>query len=138
MWPLKRKRNKATSKKLRPVKRIEFPVQTGQEPFFVAVSPEQLREQKQKAGELRKTQWWKRRVARGVCYYCHRKMLPAELTMDHIVALIRGGKSTRANTVPACKQCNSRKKYLLPIEWDQYLRDATGRPPEEADDSEQS
>jgi hypothetical protein len=23
--------------------------------------------------------------------------------------------------VPACKECNNRKKYLLPIEWDEYL-----------------
>ena len=102
-------------------------MQTGQESaFIVSVSPEQLREQKQKASELRKTQWWKRRVARGVCYYCNDKLPPAELTMDHIVALIRGGKSSRANTVPACKQCNSRKKYLLPIEWDQYIRRISG------------
>jgi hypothetical protein len=24
-------------------------------------------------------------------------------------------------TVPACKACNSAKKYFLPIEWDAYL-----------------
>ena len=52
--------------------------------------------------------------------------------MDHIVALIRGGKSSRANTVPACKLCNSRKKYLLPIEWDQYLHGMTKCPPRKA------
>jgi len=46
--------------------------------------------------------------------------------MDHVVALIRGGKSTRGNTVTACRQCNSRKKYLLPIEWDQYIRRISG------------
>jgi 5-methylcytosine-specific restriction endonuclease McrA len=42
--------------------------------------------------------------------------------MDHIVPLIREGKSTRGNCVPACRECNSRKKYLLPIEWDQYVQ----------------
>lgn len=47
--------------------------------------------------------------------------------MDHIVPLIRGGKSTRANTVAACRQCNSRKKYLLPVEWEEYLRSEAGR-----------
>ena len=46
--------------------------------------------------------------------------------MDHIVPLIRGGKSTRGNIVPACKECNSRKKYLLPIEWDQYVQRISG------------
>ena len=113
-------------------------MQTGQESsFIVCISPEQLREQKEKARELRKTQWWKRRVAKGICHYCHEKVPPAELTMDHIVALIRGGKSSRANTVPACKQCNSRKKYLLPIEWDQYLRRVTQCPaPEGGNPSE--
>jgi 5-methylcytosine-specific restriction protein A len=42
--------------------------------------------------------------------------------MDHIVPLIRGGKSTKGNLVPACKDCNNKKKYLLPIEWDEYLK----------------
>jgi hypothetical protein len=23
--------------------------------------------------------------------------------------------------VPACKDCNNRKKYLLPLEWEEYL-----------------
>jgi 5-methylcytosine-specific restriction endonuclease McrA len=46
--------------------------------------------------------------------------------MDHIVPLIREGKSTRNNIVPACKECNSRKKYLLPIEWDQYVQRISG------------
>ncbi len=55
--------------------------------------------------------------------------------MDHIVALIRGGKSSRANTVPACKQCNGRKKYLLPIEWDQYLGQVTKHTPPEGSGS---
>jgi len=42
--------------------------------------------------------------------------------MDHVVPLTRGGKSTKGNLVPACKACNSKKKYLLPIEWDEYLK----------------
>ncbi len=45
--------------------------------------------------------------------------------MDHIVPLARGGQSTRGNVAPACKSCNSRKKYLLPMEWDDYLRRLT-------------
>jgi 5-methylcytosine-specific restriction endonuclease McrA len=89
--------------------------------FVMSVSPEQFRKEKEKAKELRGTQWWKRQLAKGCCHYCRRKVPPAELTMDHIVALARGGKSTRGNTVPACKECNSRKKYLLPVEWDEYI-----------------
>jgi 5-methylcytosine-specific restriction endonuclease McrA len=41
--------------------------------------------------------------------------------MDHIVPMIRGGKTTKGNIVPACKECNTKKKYLLPIEWDEYI-----------------
>jgi hypothetical protein len=24
--------------------------------------------------------------------------------------------------VPACKECNNRKKYLLPLEWEEFLQ----------------
>jgi len=89
---------------------------------FTAVPEEDVRKEKQKARELRKTQWWKRKCAEGRCYYCGREFKPSELTMDHIVPLIRGGRSTKGNTVPACKDCNSKKKYLLPMEWEEYLR----------------
>ncbi len=93
--------------------------------FIVAVSPEQLRKEKEKAQVLRRSQWWKRQLARGACYYCGRPVPPSELTMDHIVPLVRGGKSTRGNAVTACKECNSKKKYLLPLEWEGYLRCAS-------------
>jgi O-acetyl-ADP-ribose deacetylase (regulator of RNase III) len=36
--------------------------------------------------------------------------------MDHILPVIRGGKSTKGNVVPSCKKCNREKKYLLPFE----------------------
>lgn len=97
----------------------------GQASFIISVSPEQLRKEKEKARELRQSQWWKRQLAKGTCHYCRRQVPSGELTMDHIVPLIRGGRSTRGNTVPACKDCNNRKKYLLPIEWDQYVRCAS-------------
>jgi 5-methylcytosine-specific restriction endonuclease McrA len=45
-----------------------------------------------------------------------KKFKPEELTMDHIVPVVRGGKSTRGNVVPCCKECNSDKKYLTPAE----------------------
>ncbi len=70
---------------------------------------------------MRKTQWWKRQIARGVCHYCGRSFLPAEMTMDHVVPLSRGGKTTKGNVVPACKTCNTEKNRLVPVEWDAYL-----------------
>ncbi|MBW1865498.1 MAG: HNH endonuclease, partial [Deltaproteobacteria bacterium] len=30
----------------------------------------------------------------------------------------RGGKTTRGNVVPCCKECNNKKKQLLPLEWE--------------------
>jgi len=80
-----------------------------------------LRRERRRARELRQTQWWKRRCAKGVCFYCGRPTPARQLTMDHIVPLARGGRSTKGNCVPACKACNNRKKSLLPMEWDAYL-----------------
>jgi len=91
------------------------------EMFFIPADDRHIKKEKEKARELRHTQWWKNKVAEGVCYYCGEKFPPAELTMDHIVPVARGGMSTKGNVVPACKECNNKKKYLLPIEWEEYL-----------------
>ena len=92
------------------------------EPFISYVTDEEIRKEKLKAQSLRKTQWWKRKCAEGVCYFCGGKILPKELTMEHVVPIIRGGKSTKVNVVPAFKECNNKKKYLLPVEWEEYLK----------------
>jgi len=89
--------------------------------FGLPVSDEQLRRERDKARELRRSQWWRNRIARGECHYCGARVPPAALTLDHIVPLVRGGHSTRGNCVPACKECNNRKKDLLPVEWEEYL-----------------
>ena len=90
--------------------------------FVVELSAEEIRREKDKARELRRSRWWQNRIARGICHYCGGKFSPDELTMDHIVPVTRGGKSTRGNVVPACKECNNRKKYLLPLEWEEFLQ----------------
>jgi 5-methylcytosine-specific restriction endonuclease McrA len=89
--------------------------------FIIEVSEQEIRREKDKARELRKSQWWKNRLAKGLCHWCHSSFPPEELTLDHIVPIVRGGSSSRGNVVPACKECNSRKKYLLPMEWEEYL-----------------
>ncbi|MEW6586076.1 MAG: HNH endonuclease [Nitrospirota bacterium] len=91
------------------------------EAFISPVTEEEIRKEKIKAQALRKTQWWKRKCAEGVCYFCGKKVQPKELTMEHVVPLVRGGRSSKGNLVPACKECNSKKKYLLPVEWKDYL-----------------
>lgn len=89
--------------------------------FSIQVTEEELKRERAKAREIRKSQWWKRKRSEGVCYFCRRKFPQKELTMDHIVPLIRGGKSTKGNIVPACKECNNKKKHMLPIEWEEYM-----------------
>jgi 5-methylcytosine-specific restriction endonuclease McrA len=90
--------------------------------FIIEVTEQDIRREKEKARELRKTQWWINRVAKGICHYCGGVFPPAGLTMDHIVPVVRGGRSARGNVVPACKECNNRKKHMLPIEWEEYLQ----------------
>jgi 5-methylcytosine-specific restriction enzyme A len=80
-----------------------------------------IRRERAKARELRKSRWWQQKIANSLCYYCQAKVAPAELTMDHIVALSRGGSSSKANLVPSCKECNNKKKILLPLEWEEYM-----------------
>lgn len=78
--------------------------------------------EKQKARKLRHSSWWKQKLAGGECYYCRNKFEPGELSMDHVVPLSRGGRSEKNNLVCCCKECNNKKKYLLPMEWDEYLK----------------
>lgn len=90
--------------------------------FLIDMSAQETRREKDKARDLRRSRWWQNRIAKGICHYCGGTFAPTELTMDHIVPITRGGKSTRGNVVPACKECNNRKKYFVPIEWEEYLK----------------
>lgn len=85
------------------------------------VDDDTLRREKARARELRQTAWWRRRVAPGVCHYCRRAVGAKALTLDHVVPLVRGGRSIRANMVAACKDCNTKKQSLLAWEWQAYL-----------------
>lgn len=89
---------------------------------YPVVEEQHIRREKEKARRLRQTTWWMRKTHPGVCHYCHKKVGRQLLTMDHVVPLSRGGKSSKGNIVPACKSCNNKKKYLLPIEWEDYLK----------------
>ncbi len=80
------------------------------ENVFLGVSSEDIQKERQKAKELKKTAWWKKKRASGICFYCKQKFPVNELTMDHIVPLSKGGKSIKANLVPCCKNCNKKKK----------------------------
>ena len=87
---------------------------------FDAVDEATIRRERAKARELRKTRWWQQKTSSGLCYYCNKKVLYKDVTMDHLVPLARGGRSTKDNLVPCCKDCNNKKKNMLPLEWEAY------------------
>jgi hypothetical protein len=91
-------------------------------PFAFDLEASDIATEKNRARDLRGSQWWKRRCAKGVCHWCAQPVPARELTMDHIVPLARGGKTTKSNVVPACKTCNTKKKQLLPMEWEAYVQ----------------
>ena len=91
------------------------------------VRDKDIKKEKEKARRLRRTHWWNNKIQNGVCFYCNRNVGREQLTMDHVVPLSRGGKSRKGNIVAACKECNSKKKYLLPVEWEEYLGTLSGR-----------
>ena len=82
--------------------------------------PRRLKKEREKARELRQSDWWKKKIAEGLCHHCGKRFPPKELTMDHLVPLARGGVSSKNNIVPACKACNAGKKLDTPV--DELLR----------------
>jgi len=78
--------------------------------------PVRLKRERERARKLRKTQWWRDQVNRGLCHYCQKKFAPGELTMDHVIPLARGGKTTPGNLVAACRACNRDKKLHTPLD----------------------
>ena len=98
-----------------------------EEIFFDGVDDDVVRREKAKAREIRKSRWWQNKRGEGRCYYCGMKTRPADLTMDHVVPLTRGGRSVKSNLVSCCKECNTRKKTMLPQEWEQFMADKAGK-----------
>jgi 5-methylcytosine-specific restriction enzyme A len=78
--------------------------------------PRRMKQEREKARKLRKTPWWNEKIQKGVCHYCERKVDSKSLTMDHLVPLARGGVSVKGNVVPACKECNAKKKLHTPVD----------------------
>lgn len=92
---------------------------------FDAPDDAEIRAERNKARDLRKTRWWQQKTAPGICHYCGNQVAFKDLTMDHLVPLARGGRSTKDNLVPCCKTCNNRKKSMLPLEWEEYVEGLT-------------
>lgn len=90
--------------------------------FSFGINDERLKKEKNSARILRNSQWWKRQKSSGLCHYCHQQFRPSELTMDHVIPIIRGGRSTKGNVVPSCRQCNTEKKDHLLMDWKGYFK----------------
>ena len=85
-------------------------------------SEKEIKEERSKARELRKSRWWINKISHNCkCYYCDKDLEKSEVTMDHVVPVSKGGKSTKNNVVPCCKECNNQKKHLGPVDWVFYL-----------------
>jgi 5-methylcytosine-specific restriction endonuclease McrA len=52
----------------------------------------------------------------STCQYCQRKMLPKDLTLDHVTPRSRGGETAWDNLVASCFRCNNRKGSRTPQE----------------------
>jgi 5-methylcytosine-specific restriction protein A len=78
--------------------------------------PEHIKRERAKAKELRQSQWWRQELGKGICYHCGGKFAKELLTMDHLVPIARGGKSTKSNCVVCCKDCNNKKGHKLSVE----------------------
>ncbi|MEO5376834.1 MAG: HNH endonuclease [Magnetococcus sp. DMHC-6] len=76
-----------------------------------------LDRERQKARELKRSAWWKNRIGVGTCAYCGSQTHPSQLTLDHVVPLIHGGKTSKSNCVPACMACNQRKSNTPAETW---------------------
>lgn len=90
-----------------------------------------IKRERAKARELRQTAHYRELFRRGICHYCGKKFPESELTLDHIVPVARGGRSTRGNLVVACRPCNQAKKYLTPAEMLLRQLEAEPAPPED-------
>lgn len=83
-----------------------------------------IKREKAAARELRKSRWWQSKIAtRAKCHYCQKSLQKIECTMDHVVPIVRGGRSTKGNIVVSCKECNNAKKDRLIIDWASYRTD---------------
>lgn len=90
---------------------------------FDGVDDADIKKERAKARELRKSRWWQQKTSSNTCYYCGKQVAFKELTMDHLVPLAMGGRSSKDNLVPSCKSCNNKKKSMMPIEWQNYLEE---------------
>lgn len=83
----------------------------------MSVDEASIKREKHKAREIRQSNWWQNKLHKAVCFYCQVMIPKEEVTMDHVVPLAAGGKSTKGNLVTCCKSCNNDKKSTNPVDY---------------------
>ncbi|MBC6415812.1 MAG: HNH endonuclease [Bdellovibrionales bacterium] len=84
--------------------------------LFVPKDSTFIKKEREFARVLKKSRWWKEKLQNQTCYHCGKKFSSKELTMDHLVPLVQGGRTGKNNVVPSCKKCNSKKSFKTLVE----------------------
>jgi 5-methylcytosine-specific restriction endonuclease McrA len=62
------------------------------------------------------------KLSNSNCFYCGSNQ---QITIDHVIAIDRGGCDSIGNLLAACKSCNSSKRNLTIMEWKLYKQRKT-------------
>jgi hypothetical protein len=62
------------------------------------------------------------------CQYCGKSLPFSQLTLDHVVPVVKGGKKTWENITTACRSCNVKKGGRTPEEAQMKLRSRPKQP----------
>ena len=62
------------------------------------------------------------------CQYCRKKFPYPQLTMDHVIPVVQGGRKSWDNIVTACKGCNVKKGGRTPEQSQMKLKNKPRQP----------
>ena len=48
---------------------------------------------------------------KNICVYCMKEIDPTKLTLDHVIPVAFGGRNKIDNIVPACFNCNQKRRH---------------------------
>ncbi|SHJ93113.1 HNH endonuclease [Paramaledivibacter caminithermalis] len=59
----------------------------------------------------------------GICYFCGKKLLFRQVSLDHYFPKSKGGPDDIFNLVCSCKRCNKYKKSFIPNDYKEVMMD---------------